>query len=488
MLFSAVTELLGHLAGLPAIDDALEALRQGSPAEKMAGLTSPAKALVTALAATELRRPALVLVEDERRAASLLEALQFFYRTLNGNSAAPVLLLPALDTLPGVGAGPHPEILEVRASTLARLVSGQCSIVVAPIDATLLSFAAPQFYESLSLSLTRDAEISLKEVIAHLAKTGYIRTELVEMEGHFSVRGGILDVFTAEAAKPVRIELLGDVVESLREFDPETQRSTGPVNRVILPPLTEFPLTASRRDDEDLYFPKFQTATEETVAERAATLFDLREGALLVLDEPEEIAQRAAKSRDRLLADSASLAGDAAVPFVLPEDQWKKALDRQQRFSLEELALHRDGRDPRTLKVQPTARYHGQIQAFLGEIRGRLRAGDEVLIAAVSSCACSMPTTCGCMFRWNEWIWFRIIAPWRAPSRNWIAWVALLGPRAKPACASPLPILPTNCWNCTRSERRQRGMDSLRTRPGSTNSRMRLNFQRRPTRRRRLPT
>ena len=385
MLFSAVTELLGHLAGLPAIDDALEALRQGSPAEKMAGLTSPAKALVTALAATELRRPALVLVEDERRAASLLEALQFFYRTLNGNSAAPVLLLPALDTLPGVGAGPHPEILEVRASTLARLVSGQCSIVVAPIDATLLSFAAPQFYESLSLSLTRDAEISLKEVIAHLAKTGYIRTELVEMEGHFSVRGGILDVFPAEAAKPVRIELLGDVVESLREFDPETQRSTGPVNRVILPPLTEFPLTASRRDDEDLDFPKFQTATEETVAERAATLFDLREGALLVLDEPEEIAQRAAKSRDRLLADSASLAGDAAVPFVLPEDQWKKALDRQQRFSLEELALRRDGRDPRTLKVQPTARYHGQIQAFLGEIRGRLSAGDEVLIAAASS-------------------------------------------------------------------------------------------------------
>jgi len=385
MLFSAVTELLGHLAGLPAIDDALEALRQGSPAEKMAGLTSPAKALVTALAATELRRPALVLVEDERRAASLLEALQFFYRTLNGNSAAPVLLLPALDTLPGVGAGPHPEILEVRASTLARLVSGQCSIVVAPIDATLLSFAAPQFYESLSLSLTRDAEISLKEVIAHLAKTGYIRTELVEMEGHFSVRGGILDVFPAEAAKPVRIELLGDVVESLREFDPETQRSTGPVNRVILPPLTEFPLTASRRHDEDLDFPKFQTATEETVAERAATLFDLREGALLVLDEPEEIAQRAAKSRDRLLADSASLAGDAAVPFVLPEDQWKKALDRQQRFSLEELALRRDGRDPRTLKVQPTARYHGQIQAFLGEIRGRLSAGDEVLIAAASS-------------------------------------------------------------------------------------------------------
>lgn len=384
MLFPAVIEFFGHLTRLPALDDVFEALRQGSRAEELAGLTSPAKALVAALAITELRRPTLVLVEDERRAESLLEPLQFFYRTLNGNSAAPVLLLPALDTLPGLGAGPHPEILEARASTLSRFVSGQGSIIVAPIEATLLAFAAPRFYESLSLALTRDAEISLKEVIAHLSETGYIRTELVEMEGQFSVRGGILDVFPAEAAKPVRIELLGDMVESLREFDPETQRSTGPVSRVILPPLTEFPLVTSQRDDKPSDLTTVQDGPAE-VAERAATLFDLREGTLLVLDEPEQIAQKAAKGRDRLLADSASLAEDAARPFVVPEQQWRQALERQQRFSLEELALQRDGREPRTLKVQPTARYHGQIQPFLSEIRTRLSAGEEVLIAAASS-------------------------------------------------------------------------------------------------------
>lgn len=384
MLFPAVTELFGHLAHLPALDDAFESLRQGSPAEELAGLTTPAKALVTALAVTELRRPALVLVEDERRAAALLEPLQFFYRTLNGNSAAPVLLLPALDALPGIGAGPHPEILEVRASTLSRFVSGQCSMVVAPLEATLLSFAPPQFYESLSLSLARDAEISLNDVIAHLLKTGYIRTELVEMEGQFSVRGGILDVFPAEGAKPVRIELLGDMVESLREFDAETQRSTGPVSRVILPPLTEFPLIGSQADDGNPYF-QTPVAPRAQATEDAQTLFDLREGTLVVLDELEQIAQKAAKSRDRLAADSASLAGDATVPLVLPEEHWKKALDRRQRFGLEELALQRNGREPRILKVQPTAHYHGQIQAFLGEIRGRLSAGEEVLIGAASS-------------------------------------------------------------------------------------------------------
>jgi transcription-repair coupling factor (superfamily II helicase) len=383
MLFPAVTELFGHLARLPALDEAFEALRRGSPAEELAGLTSPVKALVVALAAAELRRPIVVLVEDERRAASLLEPLQFFQRSLSGNSAGSVLLLPALDKLPGLGAGPHPEILEERASTLSRYVSGQCSVIVAPIEASLLGFAAPHFYESLSLSLARDAEISLKQVVAHLSETGYIRTELVEMEGQFSMRGGILDVFPAEAAKPVRIELLGDTVESLREFDPETQRSTGPVSRVILPPLTEFPLTPNQWAHEDSEVSQFQAM--QGAGENPTTLFDLREDILVVLDEPEQIAQKAGKSRDRLLADSVSLARDATGPLILEENRWKEALNGRQRFSLEELALQREGREPRTLVVQPTAHYHGQIQPFLDEIRKRLSSQDEVLVAAASS-------------------------------------------------------------------------------------------------------
>src|SRR6201997_2696167 len=91
------------------------------------------------------------------------------------------------------------------------------------------------------------------------------------------------------------------------------------------------------------------------------------------------------KSRDRLLADTASLGRDTTGPMLLPEDRWKEALEHRQRLSLEELALQCDGREPRTLVVQPTARYHGQIQAFLDEIRGRLSAGEEVLIGAASS-------------------------------------------------------------------------------------------------------
>src|SRR5262249_1541161 len=73
-----------------------------------------------------------------------------------------------------------------------------------------------------------------------LGATGYARTEMVELPGQFAVRGGIVDIFSPEAPRPARVELLGDTVESVREFDPRTQRSIAPVNRTVVLPLTEW--------------------------------------------------------------------------------------------------------------------------------------------------------------------------------------------------------------------------------------------------------
>jgi transcription-repair coupling factor (superfamily II helicase) len=384
MLFPAVTEVLSRLGRHPAVDEVVESLRHGSPEEALAGLTPPAKALVIALVAAELRRPAVVVVETGRAAEEMLEPLSFFYRTfggitpVSGGTAGAVSLLPALDALPGQGAGPHPDILETRAATLSHFVSGQTSVVIAPVAATLLSFAAPEFYEGLSLSLVRDQETSLEDVLAHLARAGYVRAELVEMPGQFALRGGILDVFPAEAARPARIELLGDTVESLREFDPETQRSTGPVNRVNLPPLTEFPSAYSEngRGDSD----------RSSSLSSTRALFELRGETLVVLDEPEAVELATTALRKRLDEEvGVREAEDDTATLVLQEDQWKTALYRTQRLSLEQLALSRGEREPRTLQVQPTTRYHGQVQAFFAEARNRLAAGAEVLVSAASA-------------------------------------------------------------------------------------------------------
>src|SRR5262249_44378464 len=118
MLLSSIAELLARVVRHPAIEQTLAGLRRGLPEMFLAGLTDPAKALVVAQAAVEMRRPILFLVESGQRAEELAEPLRFFYRTLTGKSGTQVATLPALDVWPWQGLSPHPEILETRAVAL----------------------------------------------------------------------------------------------------------------------------------------------------------------------------------------------------------------------------------------------------------------------------------------------------------------------------------------------------------------------------------
>jgi transcription-repair coupling factor (superfamily II helicase) len=380
MLFPAVTETLARLARHPAVDDALAALRRGAPRRLLAGMTDPVKALVAALAASELRCPVLFLVESDRRAEQLLEPLRFFARAFSG-PAAQALFLPALDALPGQGAGPHPEILETRASSLWRFASGQVPLMIAPAAAGVLAFEDPGGYANLALSLERDQDISLNDALGYLLRAGYTRTDLVEMPGQYALRGGILDVYPPEASHPVRVELLGDTVESLREFDPETQRSTAPLGRVALSSLTEF-VAAEAHPDGD-------ASSVAIASPPSATLFDLREDMLVILDEPERVEAAASEARERFLADVAAAGPEPGTslnhPSVLNEEDWRAALARRQQLALERLPLRRDDGEPPTIDTQPAARYHGQVGAFMTEVRGRIAAGETVLIAAASA-------------------------------------------------------------------------------------------------------
>jgi transcription-repair coupling factor (superfamily II helicase) len=236
----------------------------------------------------------------------------------------------------------------------------------------------------LALSLERDQEISLDDALRYLRRAGYTRADLVEAPGQYALRGGILDVFPPEAPRPVRVELLGDAVESLREFDPESQRSTAPLGRVALSSLTEF----AAADPAGAALDRESRPDESAPARPAATLFDLRDDLLVILDEPERIETAAVEARERLAASASELdlsAGGFAGPSVLDEALWRKALERCQQLALEQLPLQRGGAEPPTVGVQPATRYHGQVAAFMAEVRGKLSAGDHVLIAASSA-------------------------------------------------------------------------------------------------------
>ncbi|HEY2646533.1 MAG TPA: hypothetical protein VGI34_06150, partial [Candidatus Acidoferrales bacterium] len=225
MILPSVSETLAAVSRNPALESAISALGQGHPRERLAGLTETAKALIIGQVAAELRRPTIVLVASSAQAESLAASLQFFYSAFAGQEATEVAVLPALDSLPWQDAAPHAEILETRAVTLWRYCTGLTRVVVAPVAAARMRLADAAFYAQQARSLAREESVSLDDLVAHLRRVGYESQYMVEMPGQFTVRGGIVDIFPAEAERPVRVELFGDTVESLREFDPNTQRS-----------------------------------------------------------------------------------------------------------------------------------------------------------------------------------------------------------------------------------------------------------------------
>ena len=394
MLLPAVAELLSRVGRQPALEETLNALRRGATQERLAGLTDPAKALVVAFAATTLHRPILFLVDSNPRADHLFDPLRYFVQALGG-APAQVITLPALDVLPGQHLSPHPEILETRAVSLSRFAAGQADLLVVPVASALMRLRDASFYTALPRTLERDSQISLDDLLDHLSAVGYSRHDTVEMPGQFAVRGGIVDVYSPEDARPVRLELFGDTVESLREFDPATQRSIGPRVRLTLPPLTEFPrrrdllarlhsLSSSDATETELALADAAPGWEFEAARldpASSTLFDLADRPLVIFDEPDSLDE--AFQRFRASADE-SPSVDSWQSIFLSADEWQRALAPLSCFFLEQLPLRRADREPRVLLSQPAPRYHGNVPAFMSEMRVRLAAGEQVLVSASS--------------------------------------------------------------------------------------------------------
>ncbi len=204
------------------------------------GLTLTAKALYAVLLHQATGRPQLIVVDGNKQADALFPLLQTFAGLVSPESAPAPLLLPALDVLPGQNMSPHAEILSTRATALARLADGHGGITLAPVAAALSRIEAPQYYRQLTQTLRVHDEVPLDDLAAHLESVGYERRDPVEMAGEYSIRGGILDVFSPEQAQPVRVEFFGDEIESIRRFDQESQRSIHKLNECVLQPLTEF--------------------------------------------------------------------------------------------------------------------------------------------------------------------------------------------------------------------------------------------------------
>ena len=391
MILPAVRERLEALLRHAAMEGPLAALRAGADHVSITGLHDVAKALAAAYLAHELRRPAFFVTDSNRRAEALAETLRFFGGIFPGATGG-VATLPAFDRLPWESQSPHADILERRAATLFRLADGQISLVIAPIAAALWRYQDPAAYLYLARTLAKDSEIPHEELVTHLACVGYTRTEMVELPGQFAVRGGIIDVFSPEAPRPVRVELFGDTVESVREFDPRTQRSIAPVVRATLLPLTEWSLPGPEKTELDVSAsweaPSFFGPSREPAP---SALFESAESSLrpvVFLDEPQTL-RRAAAEHLAAVTENYERYGHANSPaasdYFWSEQEFAAALAKTSQIHIEQLALGIGSAPQFELSSRPSARFHGDVVACMGDVKSQLASGGTVFLTAAST-------------------------------------------------------------------------------------------------------
>ena len=243
MILPFVREVFAELEHSPGFERVRRHLSLAAGRRRVSGLTATARALYLPLMARAAQQPVIVVVADNKAAEALEPMLRAGCELTGAVDPAQVVRLPAHDVLPFENLSPHPDVQEQRAAALWKLATGAVSILIAPVEAAALKLFDRDYYAGLTVTLKRGEEVDVEVLTAHLASVGYTQIDLVEMPGQFTRRGGILDVYSPESDRPVRIEFFGDEIETIRKFDPETQRSQSGLDETELLPLTETPVT-----------------------------------------------------------------------------------------------------------------------------------------------------------------------------------------------------------------------------------------------------
>jgi transcription-repair coupling factor (superfamily II helicase) len=413
MLLPFVRELFADVEKLSAFARVASHLREGTGRTRVSGLTPTAKALLLVLWRRRAERPLIVVVNDNRAVEDFVPILRGFCELTAACDPEEVVSLPARDVLPFQNLSPHPELQEERATALWKIATGAASIVVTPVAATAILLRAAEFYTDLARTIHRGESLDTDALLAHLNTVGYNPADVVEMPGQYALRGGILDVYSPEAERPVRIEFFGDEVDSIRRFDPASQRSSNPVDEALLLPLTETPVSdhllaaihtrlsgkriagsgepgsqeiveAAVRAGGVTVFPGWEFYAPVAGADR--TIFDLLPRAAVLLDEPDQLRQefdrfwtRVEEMHDRSGVGNLVRPGDLYLP---PDDWWKK-LATLPGADIEHLGIARpdDESQSTTFLSQPASRFHGAVPAMLQQVQKLRQENMQVLLA-----------------------------------------------------------------------------------------------------------
>src|SRR5688572_767168 len=336
-----------------------------------AGLTPAAKALAAVVSARTSTEATLLVAPSDKDVEQLTADARFFYGALEGASEAAVdraiLPLPSLQVDPYRGMTPHFRVAAARARALFGAASGEARLIVASAAALLPRVSPPERLLQASLEIRSGTRIEPQDLADLLVDAGFTREDPVDEHGSFTIRGGIVDVFPAADAEPVRIEFVGDMVETLRRYDPATQRSTGATDQVLIVPVRE----RFDQDDESVSIVDYLSASY---------------GVKLLISEYEQVEQQAQKLREQLEnshADAAARGHVVAAPPQAAFVSWDELEPRAASARrLEELAIDEGGHH---VSCQPALEFNGRVSDWVADVRQARERGDAVLFVADSA-------------------------------------------------------------------------------------------------------
>jgi transcription-repair coupling factor (superfamily II helicase) len=259
---------------LPVIND----IRAGRKTIDVSELWGASKALFLFGLRQEARRPIIVVTASEDAAETLAEDLRFFTQKLlhpAGEEPVEIRTFPTWGLLPFEADSPDSRTVGERMRFLYGLTTGNPGVYVVPVPSLMQKLPPWELFVDSVRTITMTTAIDAAQFTAGLTAAGYESASLVTRVGEFSARGGIIDFFSPLHEYPVRMELFGDRIESLRRFDPETQRSTGEIAGAVLLPVRE--LITNEQGIEHL---NNTMRTEERGFKTNEFLDQLREGIL----------------------------------------------------------------------------------------------------------------------------------------------------------------------------------------------------------------
>ncbi|HEX9500380.1 MAG TPA: transcription-repair coupling factor [Thermoanaerobaculia bacterium] len=327
---SLIAQLRRELKSTPSFQRFLEAKRID-----ITGLAPEARALTIATLQESLTKRIAVIVPGDAAIDDFESALRLFHREPRCVSAYPSpSLSPYQELAPSLG------VVREEIQAIGKLVAAELDILIIPPRALFSRMPPPDAFSSRRISLQQGTDIDARPILERLVENGFIRTDLVGEAGEFAFRGGILDVFPPNSAKPLRLELFGDTIESLRHFDVETQRSEDVIESATILPMTQFPISRetrsaiARRLSLDFMDPLFKRDVAEKIdrLNEHATFPGIEHYAVaatetvpfaeyirnweVVLVEPDQITTNVAKFEALLRAEyeGAAAKGKAAYP------------------------------------------------------------------------------------------------------------------------------------------------------------------------------